>query len=357
MPPHSDESPPLPTGVAPPVPDASPVRLTVGPAQAGQRLDRLLAQARPDVSRARVQALIADGFARMGGATVSDPARRVKAGESVELAWPEAAPNGPTYAESLPLDVVYEDAAIVVIDKPPGRVVHPAPGHDGGTLVNALIAHCGGAWLGQGADRRNGIVHRLDKDTSGLIVAAKTPEAAAALTAQFAGRTVARRYLAVAWGRPDPPEATLRGAIGRSPRDRKKMAVLSEGGRPAETHYRVRQVLAGGVAALLDCHLGTGRTHQIRVHLAEAGHPLLGDPLYGGRPGRRRRRLDPDAAAAVAGFGRQALHAATLGFQHPADGRWLAFTRPPPADLAELIQALGGRLEKHDGIGHVQSCI
>ena len=339
------------TAAAPP-----PFSLTVAPDQANTRLDRVLADARSDLSRGRVQALIAAGAVCVAGATVADPARRVKAGQSVTLQEPAAAPTTATPAQSQPLDIVYEDDSFVVVDKPAGLVVHPAPGHDGGTLVNALIAHCGGDWLGQGEARRNGIVHRLDKDTSGLLVAAKTPAAAANLTAQFADRTVARIYTAAVWGLP-AAEGTFTGAIGRSPHDRKKMAVVATGGRSAETRYRVRQALAGGAAAVLACRLGTGRTHQIRVHMAEAGHPLIGDPVYGHRHGRRRRTLSPEARAAAAAFDRQALHAATLGFHHPDTGESLHFTSALPPDLAGLIAAFGGTVEKGDSLGHIQNCI
>jgi 23S rRNA pseudouridine1911/1915/1917 synthase len=320
-------------------------RVRVGDADAGRRVDQVLAAALPQLSRSRVQALIRDGRLSDGDATLADPAMRVKAGQELRLEVPSAAPARPQ-AQALGLDVVYEDDQLIVIDKPAGLVVHPAPGNPDGTLVNALIAHCGDSLQGIGGEKRPGIVHRLDKDTSGLMVAAKTEPAHAGLVAQFAERRIDRRYLALVWGVPAPAQGRLTGAIGRAPRDRKKMAVVAQGGRPAATNYRTRQVLAEGAVSLLDCRLETGRTHQIRVHLSEAGHPLLGDPVYG--RGRRRAldRLPPAARGAVAGLERQALHAARLGFAHPLSGRAMRFERGLPADLADLVAALGGRAEE-----------
>jgi 23S rRNA pseudouridine1911/1915/1917 synthase len=242
------------------------------------------------------------------------------------------------------LDILYEDAELIVIDKPPGLVVHPAPGNPDRTLVNALLAHCGEALTGIGGERRPGIVHRLDKDTSGVMVAAKTQAAHAGLVASFVARDIERAYLAVVWGVPAPRSGEIAGNIGRSPRNRKKMAVLERGGRPARTRYRTIETLAETLAeaqvSLVECRLLSGRTHQIRVHMAAAGHPLLGDPLYGRAGASRARRLPEAAQAALAALGRQALHARTLGFRHPVTGEALRFESEIPLDIKRLIDTL-----------------
>lgn len=307
--------------------------------QAGARVDRVLADALPQLSRSRLKALIEAGRLSAGARTIAEPATRVKPGQRLVLAVPPAAPARPE-GQDIPLAVVYEDAAVIVVDKPAGLVVHPAPGNPDGTLVNALIRHCGASLQGIGGERRPGIVHRLDKETSGLMVAAKTEAAHQALVAQFAGRTIARRYRALAWGVPHPASGRLTGAIGRSPHNRKKMAVLERGGRPAATRYRVLQALAGGTVSELACELETGRTHQVRVHLAHAGHPLVSDPLYGRARPRALGDLPEDARAAVTALGRQALHAERLGFRHPDSGAWLDFARDVPADMATVRGAL-----------------
>jgi len=250
----------------------------------------------------------------------------------------------PTPAVPLPqamaLDIVTEDSHLIVLDKPAGLVVHPAPGNPDRTLVNALIAHCGPDFTGIGGVRRPGIVHRLDKGTSGLMVVAKTAAAYAGLAPQFAAREVERAYWAVAWGVPTPKSGEIAGNIGRSPRNRKKMAVLGHGGKPAVTRYKVLGELAGKRASLVECRLQTGRTHQIRVHMAHLGHPLIGDPVYG-RGGESRMRALPLAAqAAIKALGRQALHAKTLGFQHPVDGDVTRFDSVLPGDMRELITIL-----------------
>jgi len=311
---------------------------------AGERLDCALAAALGDLSRSRVKALIEAGHVSLEGppaeaaATITEPSRRVKPGQSFAIIVPEpvaAAPEG----QALPLTILYEDAALIVIDKPAGLVVHPAPGNPDRTLVNALIAHCGDELKGIGGVRRPGIVHRLDKDTSGLMVAAKTQGAHTALTAQFAARRVGRAYNAVVWGLPQPAEGEIEGNLGRSPRNRKKMTVLKNGGKPALTRYRVLRPLgrrAPPAASLVECRLATGRTHQIRVHMAHHGHSLVGDPVYGSTPRSVRGTLD----GAVKRLGRQALHAATLDFAHPEDGRTLTFSSPIPADIVELIDSL-----------------
>lgn len=240
------------------------------------------------------------------------------------------------------LAIVYEDAELIVLDKPAGLVVHPAPGNPDGTLVNALLAHAGTSLGGIGGVLRPGIVHRLDKDTSGLMVIAKTEAAEAALAAAFRTRTIDRAYFALCWGLPAPASGEFSEPIGRDPRERKRMAVRA-GGKPALTRYRVLASFSGA-AALLECRLGSGRTHQIRVHLAHAGHPLIGDPVYLRRIPPASRNLPEPARHAALDFPRQALHAARLGFPHPTNGRPLAFEAPPPADFAALLAALGQRM-------------
>lgn len=310
------------------------------------------------LTRSRLAKLIAAGAVRRGGAALTDARAKVAEGERLEIELAEPAEIA-TLAEDIPLNVVYEDDALIVIDKPAGLVVHPAPGSPSGTLVNALLAHCGDSLAGIGGERRPGIVHRIDKDTSGLLVAAKTDKAHAALAAQFAAHTVERQYSAIVHGLPDASDPRLRGVagasfepggvlriatrIGRHRTDRQRQAVLAAGGRHAVT--RVRVVAPFGTppaAALVSCWLETGRTHQIRVHMTHAGHALIGDPVYGGRRRLSEKAMGRDAAAAAAAFPRQALHAATLGFVHPETGETLCFAAPLPGDMAELMRRLGG---------------
>jgi 23S rRNA pseudouridine1911/1915/1917 synthase len=310
---------------------------------AGQRLDRWLASVWPELSRSRIKALIEAGRASRDGAVTRDPAEPVRAGATYRLDLPAPAPAMPA-AQAIPLDVLHEDDALIVIDKPAGLVVHPAPGNQEGTLVNALIAHCGASLKGIGGAMRPGIVHRLDKDTSGVMVAAKTAQAHHALSAAFAGRDLERAYLALVWGVPASAEGRIEAPIGRHPVERKRMAVVPRG-KPAATRYRVLRAF-GTAAALLECRLETGRTHQIRVHLAHLGHPLVGDPAYLRRLPAAARGLDPPRRAALTGFPRQALHAASLGFAHPVTGRALRFESPLPADIAALIDTLKDRPDK-----------
>lgn len=317
---------------------------------AGARLDKALA-ARPEaaaagLSRARLQSLLAAGHVRVDGVVAGDPRAKAKAGMKVEIAAPEPAPAEPV-AQAIPLVVVHEDAHLLVIDKPTGLVVHPAAGHVDGTLVNALIAHCGDSLSGVGGVRRPGIVHRLDKDTTGLMVVAKTDLAHQGLSALFAdhGRelSLTREYRALVWGAPERPQGAIVTDIGRHPRHRDRQAALAAGrGKEAITHWRRLDVYGADkpVAALVECALETGRTHQIRVHMAHMGHPVMGDPLYGTGFRTKAKLLSPQARAALDALGRQALHAATLGFAHPVTGRELTFESPLPEDMARLAAAL-----------------
>jgi len=318
----------------------------VAAGEGGERLDRFLSRSAGEreiaLSRTRLKALIEAGEVLVDDAVARDPAMKVSAGARIAVAAP-VAEDSPLVGEDIALNIAFEDEHLVVIDKPAGLVVHPAPGHSSGTLVNALIRHCGASLSGIGGVKRPGIVHRLDKDTSGLIVVAKTDAAHRGLADLFAdhGRTgsLVREYLAIAWGAFDADAGTIEAALGRHPHMREKMAVLSgERGRAAITHWRVREAL--GPATLVACRLETGRTHQIRVHLAHVGHPLLGDSVYGAGFKTKAARLEPEAREALQDLGRQALHAATLGFKHPITGEALRLTSPPPGDFARLLKAL-----------------
>ena len=323
-------------------------RLTaeVESSQDGLRLDRFLADRLPELSRTRIQNLIKQGRASSGRATIVDAKYLVKPGECFTLDVPPPIPAQPR-AEAFPLDIVYEDEELIVIDKPVGLVVHPGAGHAKGTLVNALIAHCGESLSGIGGVARPGIVHRLDKDTSGLMVVAKTDRAHRALAAQFTdhGRTgeMERGYLALVWGAPSRKQGAIDAPIGRHPSSRTKMAVLPKGkGREAVTHWRLIESFGpkrAPIASLIECSLETGRTHQVRVHLAHIGHPLIGDPLYATGFKSKLRALPEPLRAKLAGFNRQALHAAQLAFVHPASGTLLKFNSPFPADLSGVIEA------------------
>ena len=323
--------------------------LTIADTEDGQRLDRTLVVALSPLSRSRIQALIKDGHVRESGRTVEEPGHRVKQGMVVEVDLPEPEPALPL-GEAIPLTVVFEDKHLIVIDKPAGLVVHPAPGHSSGTLVNALIAHCGASLSGIGGVRRPGIVHRLDKDTSGLLVVAKNDRAHQGLSEQFAAHgldgALTRVYQAVVWGKPERRVGTVSADLGRSTMNRAKISVLREGagGRHAVTHFEVEETFddASGktIASLLSCRLETGRTHQIRVHMAHIGHAVLGDAAYGTGFQSSARNLAEPAASALATLRRQALHAASLGFIHPVSGKPLQFTSPLPSDMAELLVAL-----------------
>ncbi len=321
--------------------------MQVAAAEAGERLDRVLATHVAGLSRSRLKALVQAGRVAMSGRTIRDPGHRVNAGDLITLEVPPPEPAAPR-PEAIPLAILHEDAQVIVIDKPAGLVVHPAAGNWTGTLVNALIAHCGDSLSGIGGVRRPGIVHRLDKDTSGLMVVAKTDRAHRALATQFAdhGRNgpLTRGYLAFAWGVPDRPRGTIDKPIDRHPHARERMAVRPRG-RAAVTHWEIVETFAGNdgkpVASLIACRLETGRTHQIRVHLAAIGHPLLGDRVYG--PGFKTKAalLASAAREALAHLDRQALHAHLLGFEHPATGQFLEFRSELPDDLSRLRHRLG----------------
>jgi 23S rRNA pseudouridine1911/1915/1917 synthase len=320
------------------------LRATVADEQESMRLDRFLAEAFPEHSRSRLSGLIEAGAVARGDQTIKDTNHRVKPGEEYRLVLPEAKPAIPQ-GEDIPLDVVYEDKDLLVIEKPAGLVVHPAAGNPDGTLVNALIAHCGADLVGIGGEMRPGIVHRLDKDTSGLLVAAKNERAMSGLSKQFAKHTIERAYNAVVWGAPRAGDGLIEGEIARNPFDRKRMAVVRAGGKMARTRYRVIETFGTSVrpfASLVECRLETGRTHQIRVHLTHIGHPLIGDPAYGRARQAPRPKTEAEAKAytAAAEFPRQALHAYLLGFKHPTNGKEMRFESAWPADFAALVTAL-----------------
>lgn len=315
----------------------TPFAVTVDGARVGMRLDKALADAAEGLSRARLQALIAEGAVSFGDRVLTDGSARAAAGDYVILVPPVV--SATPLPEAIPLTVLFEDADLIVVDKPAGMAAHPAPGSETGTLVNALLAHCGDTLSGIGGVARPGIVHRLDKDTSGVMVAAKSDRAHAGLSALFATHDIERTYIALTRGCPSPTKGRIETRIGRSPHDRKKMAVLKAGGREAVTDYVVETAFgtparagAAPLAGRVACTLHTGRTHQIRVHLASKGSPILGDPVYGsGSPAASVR-----AAIAEAGLTRQALHAAVLGFTHPITGEKLRFETAPPADMVLL---------------------
>jgi 23S rRNA pseudouridine1911/1915/1917 synthase len=309
------------------------INVRLEPAHAGWRLDRALAAAVPTLSRERLKTLIRSGAVEMGGKAVRDPATKVRGGEELRVAVAEPTPahNEP---QDIPLNIVVEDEHLLVVDKPAGLVVHPAAGNFDGTLVNALLHHCAGSLSGIGGVARPGIVHRIDKDTSGLLVVAKTDVAHEGLARQFAAHSIDRRYLAIVHGVPKTSDGVVDAPLARSAANRKKIAVVEGSrGKRAVTHWRRLDVLKD--AALVECRLETGRTHQVRVHMALIGHPLLGDPVYG-RTGKTHGKILKELQ-----FHRQALHAAELGFTHPVTKHRLSFNSPMPPDMQELFKALG----------------
>lgn len=313
-----------------------PINTAISSEVVGLRLDKaltvLLERQDPPLSRARLQALIENGAAKIGGKVVTDCSRRMKLGEAISLDIPLPEPAEPA-AQDIDLEIMFEDKDLLVINKPVGMVVHPAPGNRDKTLVNALLAHCGKSLSGIGGVARPGIVHRLDKDTSGLMVVAKNDKAHQQLTKQFADRSLSRIYQTLVWGVPVPLSGQVDGAIGRHSRDRVKMAVTSKG-KPALTYYKVVEKF-GEFASLVECKLATGRTHQIRVHLAYIKNPVIGDSVYGA--GRNRPGKD---AQAIAKFPRQALHAKQLKFLHPRSEKQMIFDTPLPKDMLKLVKQL-----------------
>ena len=307
------------------------IETTIGEAQQGLRLDKALAELLPDLSRERLKALIVEGQVTSGGRALN-PSIKVAAGQVFAITLPATA-ESEVVAQDIPLVIVYEDADLIVIDKPAGMVVHPAVGNLGGTLVNALLHHCRDSLSGIGGVARPGIVHRIDKDTSGLLVVAKSDKAHEGLAHQFSTHNIDRLYSAIVYGIPNPAAGIVDTWIGRSNSDRKKMAVHPDGrGKRAVTHYRVIDRMRG--AALVECRLQTGRTHQVRVHLTHLGHPLIGDPVYG------RERKGFKSILETLGFKRQALHAKRLGFIHPVSGKELSFDSALPTDMQELLSEL-----------------
>ncbi|MZR32124.1 RluA family pseudouridine synthase [Sneathiella litorea] len=317
------------------------LQVEVSAADDGTRLDRLLASSLDDLSRNRIKPLIKDGQVSLTDLPVTDPSRRVRAGEVYEVVVPPAVESEPE-PENIPLNILFEDEHLIVINKPAGMVVHPAAGNWSGTLVNALLYHCRDSLSGIGGVKRPGIVHRIDKDTSGVMVAAKSDAAHQGLANLFAAHDIERRYKAIVWGRLYPAAGKIEGNIGRDPHNRKRMAMVTKGGKSAVTHYRLDDNFQD-IAGLVTCELETGRTHQIRVHMGHIGHPLIGDPLYT-RPRRSRvSSLSDERQKIILSFNRQALHAETLGFVHPVTDKRLKFEVDFPSDLMELIKAFRGK--------------
>jgi len=320
-------------------------KLKIFISDASKRLDKALVDGLSEdavalgASRARIQRLIKSGCVELKGKSIKDPNHKVKAGDVVTVVLPPPEPAEPQ-AQAMPLEIVYEDGDLLVINKAAGVVVHPAAGNRDGTLVNALLAHCGGSLSGIGGVARPGIVHRLDKDTSGLLVVAKNDATHHALSRQFADRTLSRVYQALVWGVLSPLEGQIEGAVGRHPKARQKMAVVARGGKAALTHYKVLESF-GGIASLVACKLATGRTHQIRVHMAHFKHPVVGDGVYGRRRVAAGVNLGGrEVVGVLQGFPRQALHAARLSFTHPRTGKKMSFKAPLPADMAGLLRSL-----------------
>ena len=318
-------------------------RVIVGESDHGQRLDKVLAANLPDLSRARVQALLAEGRVTRNGKPFDDASWKVRLDEDYEITVPPPVDATPK-AQVIALDIVYEDADLLVINKSPDMVVHPGAGNHDGTLVNALLAHCGDSLSGIGGVKRPGIVHRLDKETSGLMVVAKNDAAHQGLSAQLSSRKLKRVYNAIVWGVPSPAQGRIETQIGRHPTQRTKMAVLEAGGREAITDYKTLETF-GLMASLVECRLQTGRTHQIRVHMAHQQNWLVGDPVYS-RPSQARflklHKAGEGLTAAMLGFPRQALHAAALEFVHPISHNKISLKAPLPADMAGLLAALKG---------------
>ena len=321
----------------PPTATEAPLAFTATPEQGGGRLDRAFA-GMGGLSRSRVKALVEAGHAARNGAPTTDPSESLRPGATYTLRVPPPEDATPR-PQAMDLTILFEDRHLIVLDKPAGLVVHPAPGHAEGTLVNAILAHAGEELSGIGGERRPGIVHRLDKDTSGVMVVAKSEPAHQALSTAFAERDLERSYLALAWGTPSPLSGSVDAPVGRHPTDRKRMAVVERGGKQALTHFATERAWGTG-CALLRCRLATGRTHQIRVHMAHIGHPLVGDPVYLRRIPAGAKAVPAAAREALLTFPRQALHAQSLGFRHPVTREPLSFSSPLPPDMAALLAAL-----------------
>ena len=317
--------------------DAGRHTVTIDEKAAGERLDRALAAALPALTRSRVKALIEGRRVTLaGGQTIEEPSRKVKTGESFVVDVPEPEPATPR-PQAIDLDILFEDSDLLVLNKPAGLVVHPAPGNPDNTLVNALLAHCGESLSGIGGIRRPGIVHRLDKDTSGVMVVAKNDRTHQALSKLFAAHDLERIYQALVWGAPKAPRGTVEAAIGRHPVDRKRMTVRRSGGRSALTEYWIETRFGpplAPIASLVGAKLGTGRTHQVRVHLAHLGCPVVGDPVYG------RKSRNGSQPPALREFPRQALHAAVLAFRHPSTRKDMRFATQLPQDFRRLVETL-----------------
>ncbi|MFO0389715.1 MAG: RluA family pseudouridine synthase [Alphaproteobacteria bacterium] len=315
--------------------------IIVSPEEAGTRVDKFLSARLDGISRSRIQSLMDGGHISCDGKTISDAATKVKDGQHFDVKIPDVVESH-ILPQDIPLSIVYEDEHILILNKPAGLTVHPGAGNPDMTLVNALLAHCGTSLSGIGGVARPGIVHRIDKETSGLLAVAKNDAAHAALSEQLATRTLKRTYTALVWGTLKQKQGTITGNIGRSPVNRQKMAVVKTGGRSAVTHYKIVTSYQLPVISLVECNLETGRTHQIRVHFAHIGNALVGDPVYGGGTANRIKtmRIDEAMKTTLLGFERQALHAKELGLIHPATGKHMLFTCEMPEDMRALISAL-----------------
>lgn len=306
----------------------------------GERLDKFIAGSLPDISRSRIQSLIESGNVSKNGQIIDNCSLKVKINEEFIITIPEAQSSQMLPNNSITLDIAYEDDDFMVINKQAGLTVHPGAGNYNSTLANALMAHCGDSLSGIGGVSRPGIVHRLDKDTSGLMVVAKNDKAHHGLSEQIAKRTMKRTYLAICWGVPNPHSATIESQIGRSSRNRLKMAIVPSGGKNAITHYTVKEILSDGIASIVECRLQTGRTHQIRVHMTEEGHPLIGDPLYGSQSKKKLKDLTTEAKEFLNNFNRQALHSYRLSLTHPITGAAMDFEKNMPEDMQTLVELL-----------------
>lgn len=316
------------------------LNLTAGEGDKGIRLDKYLATHLDSISRSRIKVLIENNNITLSDKTINDCSYRVKPGDEFAVNIPPVEDSHMQANDEIKLDIAYEDENFMVINKQAGLTVHPGAGNINNTMANALMAYCGDNLSGIGGVARPGIVHRLDKDTSGLILVAKNDMAHQNLSEQISTRTMSRKYLAVCWGVPKPHSGTIESNIGRNPKNRLKMAIVDSGGKHAVTHYTVKKIYGGGIASLVECKLQTGRTHQIRVHMTENGHPLIGDPLYASKINRNMKKISDELREFLKGFNRQALHSFSLGIENPADGSHMEFESTLPDDMAELVKLL-----------------